>query len=134
MPKGGDTALVIPLRLLLVSLALGGLAGCGSDDRSPLEPPIPVHGVLLMTGGPSGAPQEGVKGRVAFFGPGDRGATLEVPTNADGTFTLELNPGTYTVTGHSPLYGGNTGVCRTQGELVVKAGSDPLVTVACDRK
>jgi hypothetical protein len=75
-----------------------------------------------------------VQGRVTFVGPRPGGDVLEVPTKADGTFSLELNPGTYEVTGRSPAYGGNTYLCRAQHDLVVKAGSDPLVTVACDRR
>lgn len=117
--------------LLVAALAL---AGCASHGTSPLDPPVPVHGVLRMTGGPAGAPAPAVPGRVAFVGPGGRGSTMDVPTRPDGTFSLELNPGTYVVTGRSPLYGGGAGVCRTDHPLVVKAGSDPLVTVACDRK
>lgn len=115
-------------------LALGLVAGCSSHSTGPLEPPVEVHGVLRMTGGPAGATEPSVPGRVRFVGPRKGGDTLEVPTAANGTFSLELNPGSYTVTGRSPQYDDGNGICRTNGDVVIKARRNSPITVACDRK
>ena len=110
-----------------------GLVGCSSEQHRPLGPPVDVHGVLRQTGGPAGASQPGVPGRVKFVMDAGAGDTTEVPTKADGTFTVQLSPGTYQVTGRSPSCNDNKGVCRAGANIVVKPGV-ASVTVACDRK
>jgi len=119
----------------LAAAVLGSsLAGCSNDGRAPLGPPVVVHGILRMTGGPYGAPQPGVAGRVIFVSKSGAGDTTDPSTRADGTFTVELSPGAYEVTGHSPQYGEDRGVCRAEGSVVVASRSPALVTVACSRK
>jgi hypothetical protein len=109
-----------------------GVAGCnGAHQRTP-QPPVKVHGVLRMTGGPSGVTGPGAPGRVSFVGPGRPGSRLDTPTKSDGTFDVALIPGTYQVTGHSPLYNGDEGVCRTQDDVVVASRSNDVVIVACE--
>lgn len=113
-------------RTAVAALVLcAGLAGCDSG--------VDVHGLLRLTGGPQGAPQPGVAGRITFLDTADGGRTTEVPTRADGTFTARLSPGTYTVTGRAPTFGDSQGICRTDGKVVVHNGVGPL-TVACSRR
>lgn len=120
-------------RAALADLVLcTGLAGCSGSER-PQSSGVEVHGLLRMSGGPRGAPQPGVAGRITFVDTADGGQTTEVPTQNDGTFTAKLSPGTYAVTGRSPSYGDNQGICRTDDKVVVQGGGGPIA-VACSRR
>jgi hypothetical protein len=113
--------------LSVVALASAVLfsAACGDSDTAR------VTGVLRMTGGPSGASQPGVPGTV-FFGAGGRRTTATADT--DGTFSIQLPPGRYEVTGASPQYGSGAGVCRTDSPVTVAKSDVRGVVVACSRR
>ena len=121
-------------RAAVAALVLcAGLAGCGSGSGRPQTSGVDVHGLLQMTGGPQGAPQPGVAGRITFIDTVG-GQTTEVPTHNDGTFTAKLSPGTYTVTGRAPAFGDSQGLCRTDGKVVVVQDNVGPISVACSRR
>lgn len=94
---------------------------------------VTVSGVLGMTGGPSDASQSGVPGLVWFdaVATGQRYSTTAAP---DGSFTVTVSPGEYTVTGTSPQFNGGSGLCRADGTVHVPASGLSSVVVACSRK
>jgi hypothetical protein len=113
------------LRVFVVAGVLLSAAACGGSETTT------VTGVLRATGGPFGAPQPGVPGKVVF----ERGGTRTTATaSGDGTFSVSLAPGVYEVTGTSPQYGSGEGICRTDAPVTV--GESPVqgVVVACSRK
>jgi len=97
---------------------------------SPTSGGVVVDGVLRVIGGPAGAPQPGIPGSVEF----DAVATgRRYPTKAaaDGSFTLAVPPGAYTVTGASPQVSGGSQSCRADGIVHVSASGLSGVVVAC---
>lgn len=114
-----------PVHLVVVAGVLFSVAACGGSDTTP------VTGVLRATGGPTGATQPGVPGRV-FFESGGKRTTATASRN--GTFSVSLPPGEYQVTGVSPQYGSGEGICRTDSPMKVGKSQVRGVVVACSRK
>ena len=102
-------------------------AGCSGTAEDAVE----VSGTLRQTGGPLGVPQPGVPGMVTFRGGDDR--SVEADAASDGTFTLRLPPGSYTVEGRSPTFAGGQGVCRADDVRVASRAVAGIV-VACPRR
>jgi hypothetical protein len=102
---------------------------------------LAVHGRFEMTGGAvqPGKTNTGVRplsGVVTFRDGG--GDTLNVTVGTSGTFTLNLSPGSYTVTGrtkHIEQRSANGTVtdppCSSPVKLTVQAGTPAHVTVVC---
>jgi hypothetical protein len=113
------------LQFVAVVGVLLSVAGCGGSDTTN------VTGVLRMTGGPSGATQPGVAGKVFFEGHGKRTTAM---ASSDGSFSLSLPPGEYQVTGTSPQFGSGEGICRTDSPVKVGESRIQGLVVACSRK
>ena len=111
---------------MVVALVVLFVAGCSGSDTT-----TTVHGMLRMTGGPSGATQPGVPGNVFFDAGGERTTATASP---DGTFSVQLPPGEYRVTGTSPQYGSGKGTCRADRTLKVGRPQVRRVVVACSRR
>lgn len=114
-----------PVHLVVVTGLLLSVAACGGSDTTT------VAGVLRATGGPSGATQPGVPGRVFFESGGQRTTATASP---DGTFSVSLPPGDYQVTGASPQYSSGQGICRTDSPVKVGESQVQGVVVACSRR
>ena len=84
-----------------------------------------------MTGGPFGASQPGVPGKVTFT---NNRYTASATAGPDGAFTLRLPPGPYTATGTSPQHGDGKGGCRADEVVAVGSRGIAGVVVACSRK
>ena len=84
-----------------------------------------IRGRLLA----SGVATFPVPGKV-MIQPGD--VTIDVA--GDGTFAVELAPGTYTLTGRSPQYGDGRGMCRADAAARVASGQTLGVNVYCVEK
>lgn len=93
---------------------------------------VVVDGVLRMTGGPVGAAQPGVPGSV-WFDAVATGRRYPAKAAADGSFTLTVPPGKYTVTGSSPQFNGGSPSCRADGTVQVSASGLSGVVVACSQ-
>lgn len=113
------------VRVVVVAGVLLSLAACGGSDTTTLT------GVLRATGGPSGATQPGLPGKVSFESGGKRTTATASP---DGTFSVTLPPGEYRVTGTSPQYGSGEGICRTDSPVKVGKSQVRGVVVACSRR
>jgi hypothetical protein len=86
-----------------------------------------------MTGGPAGAPQPGVPGSV-WFDAVATGRRYPTAAAADGSFTLTVPPGAYTVTGSSPQFAGGSQSCRADGTVQISASGLSGVVVACPHR
>jgi hypothetical protein len=97
------------------------------------DPPQPltigtIKGTLREEGGPTPPLNRSVGGSVHVVG---AGTSTEVIT-ADGSFSIDLPPGTYTVTGSSPTYQfGEPDACHTNGPVVVTPRQTVNVVVIC---
>jgi hypothetical protein len=100
---------------------------------SPTSGGVVVDGVLRMTGGPAGAPQPGVPGSV-WFDAVATGRRYPTAAAADGSFTLTVPPGAYTVTGSSPQFAGGSQSCRADGTVQISASGLSGVVVACPHR
>jgi hypothetical protein len=125
--------------IALCALTLGALAGCGHENpptikvgaSAPSPPPSGlVQGRLLAVGGPAPGKPRPLAGTISFKGPGGSTATTQV--DADGKFTIELSPGSYVITGTSPSYESNKGVCSTEKpSTAITASGSATADVLC---
>jgi len=97
------------LGVLFIGLVV--LAGCGGLSGSGT-----LSGHLYVVGGPAPGTPRAVEGTVVATGPGGRHTAT---VGADGSFTMQLAPGTYTVTGTSPQYGEGKSPCPANGTVAV---------------
>lgn len=87
------------------------LAGCGGPSGHGT-----LSGHLYMVGGPAPGTPRAVEGTVVATGPDGRHTAT---VGADGSYTMQLAPGTYTVTGTSPQYGEGKSPCPANGTVAV---------------
>jgi hypothetical protein len=59
------------------------------------------------------------------------GSSLTVRVPRDGKFTASVYVGTYTVTGHSPLYQDSQLPCFLEGTSVLRVPTMVPITVSC---
>lgn len=94
-----------------------------------------LSGHLFMVGGPAAAGATAsplaVDGTVVATGPG---GAHTATAGADGRYTLQLAPGTYTVTGTSPQYDAGKRACTADGAVSVVAGEQRTVDVYCQMR
>lgn len=100
------------------------LAGCGSGPHGE------VTGRFVRSGGPAPGSPVPLPGTITARSA--RGDDITVDVGANGRFRLSLPPGTYHLTGRSPLV---AGVCRATGTVVLTAdksvsGADVVCTIA----
>lgn len=91
-----------------------------------------VAGTMQVTGGPEGATPSGVSGTVLFRAAD--GVTSAATARDDGSFTVTLKPGQYSVTGTSTAFGDGAYLCRTDAPVVVSTKGLTGVLVACSRR
>ena len=106
-------------------VAVAAVPGCSTHG----SPKVAVHGVLVLVGGRYPGNNSAVAGTVTFVD--TSGKSTQARAGADGRFTVEVAPGTYTVTGSSSR---SKGVCRTYGSVVVPTGTDSPMTVFCPKE
>ncbi|MCR6492567.1 hypothetical protein [Cellulomonas sp. P24] len=97
------------LGVLFIGLVV--LAGCGGSSGHGT-----LSGHLYVVGGPAPGTPRAVDGTVVATGPDGRHTAT---VGADGSYTMELAPGTYTVTGTSPQYGDGKSPCPANGTVAV---------------
>jgi hypothetical protein len=112
--------------IAVVAVGIASLGGCGGDPGYHQT----VPGAFVRVGGPapgSPAPLPGtITARTAM------GKTFTATAGRDGRFTLSLPPGTYQVTGRSPLMQSGQMICAAAAELQVSRGQPARhVTVVC---
>ena len=77
-----------------------------------------ISGHLLMVGGPANA-RIPVEGMVSVDG-----TDFTVAVGSDGSFSVQVPPGLYRLTGTSPKYGGGAGHCEALKPTVVSSGDE----------
>lgn len=146
----------VSLRVLLPLLVVAALTGCsgsgsmgkplagtqGADSTSGSasnrtsvanqKPPLGmVAGQLLFVGGPApGFPRAVSGGTVTFSG----ARTVTTHVDSNGTFSVPLSPGTYTVTATSANYNSGRGVCMASRAVRVADRGTESVRVYCQVK
>ena len=87
-----------------------------------------LTGHLYGVGGPAPGLPRPWSGTVTVTGPG---VQRDVLIGASGTYSVMVPAGSYTVTGHSPLYGSGAGLCQAAGVARVTSGHDARADVLC---
>lgn len=110
-------------------LGLSVLVGCADSQPGGQANRHTVSGTFVRVGGPAPGAPFPLPGNITARA--DTGATFTASTGSSGRFKLSLPPGTYHVTGTSPLMQGGKMVCAAAKELHVTAASGGSVTVVC---
>jgi hypothetical protein len=90
-----------------------------------------ASGTLEMVGGPAPGSPRPVPGTVMFRSTGAVGRTYSATAGADGHFELGLPPGSYMVTGRSPLYVQGLIDCQAGAPVMVSGAVMAPVLVTC---
>jgi hypothetical protein len=113
------------LGLPVAAVCLAGFtAACSGHD--PADGTLTGH--LYGVGGPAPGLPRPWPGTVTVTGPG---VHRDVPVGADGSYSVTVPAGRYTVTGHSPLYGSGTYLCRATEVATVTGGRTTKADVLC---
>lgn len=115
-----------------VTVLLATVPGCSNEQADDTPSPRPssavtgrVDGTFRANGGPYPGVDEQLSGTITFDGP-----VTEKVAAPGGTFTLELPPGTYTVTGQ-PREGRFTPTTCPSATVTVMAEQSSAVEVSC---
>lgn len=118
--------------LVLSGACTHGSTHAGPRTASPSTPTAQgrLSGVLMIS--PPFGKSFATSGTVVLAGSVSR----RIVVGADGRFEAEMPPGQYTVTGHSPLYGGGSYTCITTKTktVAVPAGKAVSTEVWCLEK
>jgi hypothetical protein len=107
-------------------MAIVLLAGCGGHPGYHQT----VQGAFVRVGGPAPGSPFPLPGTITARAA--TGETFTASAGRDGRFTLSLPPGSYRVTGHSPLMQSGQMTCAATAELhVVRRQPARSVTVIC---
>jgi hypothetical protein len=101
------------------------LAGC---SNGPSGPTGTVTGHLVMAGGPAPGVTVRVPGTITAVSPS---RTQQASAGKDGSFTLVLPAGTYTLSGTSPQYDDGHGKCVAAAPVTVRQGAVTRADVTC---
>jgi hypothetical protein len=124
-----------------VVLVVGvGLVGLIAHERA--GPRGTISGHLFGVGGPPHSPRPWpgtVRVRSAVFTPSRSDALFlgEVSVGSDGSYSISVPPGSYTVVGTSPLYEAGRVACRPAPQppvITVKQGDVVVVDVLCQMR
>jgi hypothetical protein len=132
-------------RSLAIGVALLAVAACSAGSGGKAHPtlsnsPLPdlagkgvVSGQFIAVGGPPGAPNSPLRGRLVIRHHGHQ--VLMVPVPRSGKFSFSIAPGRYRVVGLSPQYRGNgkEAACPAFHPLKVGAGLTTHLNVYCER-
>lgn len=130
-------------RIVVAGLGLVLVAGCSSSSTSSPTSTGPtsgmVTGVLQLGSAVAGGSPQRVSGTITLKSA--EGKTTTTPAGSDGTFSVSVPAGAYTVTGRTPMFiiNGTEGTCVNestggQAPLDVAAGQTVSVTVVCPTK
>ena len=114
------------MRGFLVGLALAVVLLAGCSGRSGAEGTLAGH--LYGVGGPAPGLPRPWPGTVTLTGPG---VHQDVSVGADGSYSVTVPAGTYTVAGRSPLYESGATLCRATGAVTVTRGHTTTADVLC---
>ncbi len=122
---------LVSLIVLAVMAAGLTLASC-SAPTGPPGPTGTLSGTLQAVGGPTGAGPRGLAGQVTLNE--SNGTRFSVAAGANGRFSVPVTVGTYTITGRSPQYEGDTADCQASRPVTVTKGVTSSVEVDCQER
>ncbi len=95
-----------------------------------------ISGNLLAVRGPVDVPPRPLRGKVVVkdSSTGMSGDIDIVVVGADARYSVAVRPGTYTVTGSSPMYDGGHTPCPAGVPVVVPGGGNVFVNVLCQER
>ena len=112
--------------IAVLAVGIAVLAGCGSNPGYHQT----VSGKFVRVGGPAPGSPFPLPGTITARTATDE--TFTATAGRDGRFKLSLPPGTYRVTGRSPLMQSGQMICAAKEELNVSRGQPARpVTVVC---
>jgi hypothetical protein len=120
----GPRTLAVITVLIAIGIAL--LAYFLTSGQGPADGTVTGH--LYRVGGPVRGLLRPWPGTVTLTGPDFR---RNVPVGASGAYSVTVPAGSYTVTGHSPLYGSGAGLCRAASVVTVTSGHTTKAEVLC---
>jgi hypothetical protein len=88
-----------------------------------------VLGTLEAVGGPAPGTPRPLRGSITLRDSG--GTAFTATAGSDGVFSVRVPPGSYTITGRSPLYDSGNVDCPSIAPATVTAGATIRVVVAC---
>ena len=133
-PVPGTSAQRLGMTFLGVVLlaSCGGTSGAltpGSPTRGvPSSGSVTLSGHLYVVGGPAPGLPRPIPGTVVAQRPG---GSYAVTVGSDGEYTMQLPPGTYTVTGTSWRYNGGSGDCPPSNAVTVVRDQARTADVYC---
>ena len=111
---------------MVLTVGISVLAGCAG---SPGDYPA-VHGTFVRVGGPAPGSPVSLPGTITARA--GTGQTFTATAGPNGRFTLSLPPGSYRVTGRSPLMQSGQMICAATADLRVTHGKPASsITVVC---
>jgi hypothetical protein len=119
------------MRILLACLTATCLAGltAACSGQEPADGTLTGH--LYGVGGPAPGLPRPWPGSVTLTA---AGVHRDVPVGADGTFSVVIPAGRYTVAGRSPLYQSGAGLCQAAGIATVISGHSTRADVLCQMR
>jgi hypothetical protein len=114
------------MRGFLVGLGLAVVLLAGCSGRSGAEGTLTGH--LYGVGGPPPGLPRAWPGTVTLTGPG---VEQDVSVGADGSYSVTVPVGRYTVVGRSPLYESDAALCRATGVATVTSRHTTRADVWC---
>ena len=112
--------------MAVLAAGIAALIGCGGNPGYHQT----VPGKFVRVGGPAPGSPFPLPGTITARAA--TGETFTATANRDGRFKLSLPPGSYRVTGRSPLIQSGQAICGATRELHVSRGQPPRpVTVVC---
>src|SRR5580700_40664 len=114
------------VRISLVFLALAAVFLAGCSGRSPADGTLAGH--LYGVGGPAPGLPRAWPGTVTLTGPGIQ---ENVSVGTDGSYSVRVPGGRYTVVGRSPLYESDAALCRATGVATVTSRHTTTANVFC---
>jgi hypothetical protein len=114
------------VRSILVGLALAVVFLAGCSGRSGAEGTLAGH--LYGVGGPAPGLPRPWPGTVTLTGPG---VHQDISVGADGSYSVTVPVGRYSVVGRSPLYESDAALCRATEVATVTSGHTTTADVLC---
>ena len=111
----------LPLAAVFLAGATVACSGPGASDGT-------LAGHLYGVGGPAPGLPRPWPGTVTLTGPG---VDQDVSVRADGSYSVTVPAGTYTVVGRSPLYESGGALCRATEAATVTSGHTTTADVLC---
>jgi len=117
------------VRISLIGLTLAAV--CLAGFTAACSGQVPADGTLTGHLYGVGGPVPGFRPWPGTVTPTGPGVHRDVPVGASGSYSVMVPAGSYTVTGHSPVYGG---LCQAAKVATVTSGHSAKADVLCQMR